>query len=416
MRSARVRGFLSMSGGTVFAQIITLAALPFVSRLYSPADFGVLSIVLAISAIVTPAACLQFDAAVLLPRGKRDARAVTTAALLAVTIVALVWALLSDLVAGIIFSQRVPFLWLWVLLISWLTGLFTLFSQLAIRERRYGKVAARSIYQASTLAVAQVGFGLLQSGSFGLLASAVLSRLAGILGLARSSRWYLGRHRASDVRAVLRRYWRFPVVFAPSAVLNSLGLQLPVVFLAAVYGVQFAGQLGMAERIAAVPIALVGTAIGQVFIGEISELRRREEARYQRLFVRLSAILAATSIVGLGLLAVLSPALIPWILGDAWAEAGSLVQILSVMGMFRLVATPLSASISLFERARANVLIDLTRIALLGTAVAAILLTRPEPAHATILMYGALAVVYVITWIYVWWLLRRESTPEGSAV
>jgi O-antigen/teichoic acid export membrane protein len=413
--SARIRGFLSISGGTVFAQLLTLAVLPIVSRLYSPSDFGILSVVIAISGIITPAVCLQFDSAVLLPRGKREARAVTTAALLAATLTAGIWALFSNIVASALFTQSVPYLWLWVFLLSFLTGLFTLFSQLAIRGQQYGKVATRSVYQASTLAATQVGFGLLQLSYLGLLSAALLGRVAGILGLARSSKTYFGRHRVGDIAVVTRRYWKFPVVFAPSAMLNSLGLQLPVVFLAAVYGVQFAGQLGMAERIAAVPITLIGTAIGQVFIGEVSSLRRRHETTYFRLFLRLSAVLAATSVIGLGALALLSPHLIPWILGPAWRDTGDLVQVLAVMGMVRLVATPLSAAITVFEHARANILIDLTRIALMGSAVAIVLLAEPAPLEATAMIYGALALVYLITWSYVGWMLRKEAKADGSA-
>lgn len=417
--SQRLRGFLSLSGATLFSQIITLAALPFLSRLYSPEDFGVLSLVLAISAIVSPALALKFDAAALLPKSRRQTRAVVTMGALAVLIVSSLWALFADLIASAIFKEQpIPFLGLWVWATTLLTGIFALFSQLAVRDRRYRAVATRTLYQSVASTGSQLAFGALRWAPAGLLTGTLIGKLVGLVGLVIVGRRYVGGHRLRDSFQAWREYWRFPLIFAPSSILNSLGIQLPLIILTAQYGIEFGGQLGMAERIVAVPISIVGAAVSQIFLGDLAEMRRRGNHAYSRLFMRLSGALATISILGLGSLALLADQLIPLILGANWTTAASLIKILAITGIVRLIATPLSGAFSIFQRARANILIDTIRISLMTLSILSVFYFPLSPEGAAWILYGSLSIVYVITWAYVFFLLRGMSGrgAEGESL
>lgn len=415
IKNPRVSGVLSMTGGSLFAQLLTIGILPILSRLYSPSDFGILSIVMAISGIIAPAVALKFDTVVLFPRSKRRTRAVVSVALLTTLTIALIWASLSELIAVVFFTgQSPPFLGLWVFGITLLTGLYSLFSQLALRERRYGQVASRTALQSVGTAGGQTLFGLFSWGHTGLLIGALLGKTVGIIKLATIGKNYLGRHQFGDMLTPFRDYWRFPVVFAPSAVLNSLGAQLPLISLTALYGVEFAGQLGMAERVVSLPILLLGTAIGQMFIAELTKMRRDNKRTYLRFFFQLSVFLAGISIVGFGTLALIAHWLIPWALGNEWTSTAALVQILALTGGIRLIAIPLARAISVFQRAGANIAIDVTRVVLMVGAIYIVFNYSMPVTTAVWLIYGTLAIVYLITWVYVLFLLRRETKVNLS--
>lgn len=409
-RSPQLKGFLSMSGGALIAQVVALASLPLVSRLYSPTEYGILTLVIAISSAISPALCLKFDSVVLLTRSKRQTRVAVSVAISANIAISAVWALFSEFFAKMAFpGVFVPFLPLWVLGTSVLTGLFTLLSQLAVREGRYGSVGARTIYQAVTTAGLQVGLGSAAWSHTGLLTGMLLGKAAGIVGLAKQSYRYIGRHKPSEVKPLLADHWRFPVVFAPSGLLNSVALQLPVLVLAAIYGIDFAGQLGMAERIVGIPLTLVGAATGQVFMGELARLKRAGEKRYFALFARVSVTLSLISIIAFGGLALTADWLIPLALGQDWEAAILLVQILSLTGMLRLVSTPVLSTFSIFQRACANMAMDAVRISLSVSAVCVVALGDIPSDTAVWLLYGALSVVYVVSWSYVFVLLKKES-------
>lgn len=399
-----------MTGGTLFAQLLTIAVLPILSRLYTPSDFGILSIILAISSIIAPAVALKFDTVVLLPKSKRNTRAIVTAALLATLTISLVWALFSEFIALAFFTDNgPPYLSLWVFGLTLLTGLFSLFSQLALRERRYGQVASRTVLQSITSAVSQVTFGFFSWGQTGLLSGTLLGRAAGIAKLIAIGKTYLGRHRLHDITQQVRYYWRFPIVFAPSGVLNSLGAQLPLITLTALYGVEFAGELGMAERITSVPVVLVGTAIGQMFVAELAKMKREGSRDFLKFFLQLSGLLVGLSVLGFGTLALSAHWVVPWFLGYEWDSTAQLVQILAVTGGIQLLAIPLARAISVFQRARANIAIDITRVVLMTTAIYLAFEYSNSVAISVWLIYGSLALVYLITWLYVLFLVRQES-------
>ncbi len=57
--------------GTAFGQLIVLAASPLVTRLYTPADFGVLGVFSAFLGILGIAVTLRYELAIPLPRTTR---------------------------------------------------------------------------------------------------------------------------------------------------------------------------------------------------------------------------------------------------------------------------------------------------------------------------------------------------------
>ena len=64
-----------VAGGTVIAQTLNVVTLPLLSRIYSPADFGVLAVYSSVVAILTELAGLRYYLAIPLPKQTRYAHA-----------------------------------------------------------------------------------------------------------------------------------------------------------------------------------------------------------------------------------------------------------------------------------------------------------------------------------------------------
>ncbi|MDR7347992.1 hypothetical protein [Enteractinococcus fodinae] len=365
---------------------------------------------MSISSIVAPAVALKFDTAALVGSTNRETRGIVTIALFSTLVISSAWAVISGLLSDVFIDGEPPaYMELWVFGITLLTGLFAVFSQLALRERRYIKVASRTVLQAVGTSSSQISFGVLSLGQVGLLAGYLIGRFVGLLALVPVVKKYLGKHTLREMSLSFRYYWRFPLVFAPSALINAAGSQLPLLTLTALYGLDFAGQLGMAERIISIPIGLVGASIGQMFMAEIARMRREQSFAYLRFFLRLSSFLLCVGILGFGALAIGAPWLVPIALGHDWNAAVPLIQILAVTSTIRLIAIPVARAISVFQRAKANVVIDIIRITLMAVAIYVVHEFPLSETGAVWLLYGTLAVVYVITWLYVLILLRAAS-------
>lgn len=396
------RGIIAMIGGTAGAQAISFLALPILSRMYSPDQFGYYSLVIAYVGIITSFATLRLEAAAMLPPRSQQVCALTWSALVACTTLSL----LSGIALTVLgwwnaFGLAAhPLLPLWVVLFSILTSVFILLSQLALRKQQYGLVAQRVLAQSVVTAVGQIGLGWTPLQPVGLLSGGLLGRSAGIVLLARNAREYLRWTSRRLMKAVLWRYWRFPAVFAPSALLNALGRQALLIILTAIFGLSAGGQLGMAERIVAIPITLLGAAVSQAIDAEEGRRLRERRGGLQRSFTRFSLLLGAMGLAVLVGGVLLGGVVVPWLLGPQWTVTGQLVQILSVTSSVRLVATPLTRYILLLQRSLANMTLDFLRILLLAVAVVIVVQTGADFLTATWLVYGSLAITYAATWAY----------------
>ena len=58
--------------GTGLAQLINIGSAPLLSRLYSPKDFGILAIFLAVVGISSTLVTLRYETAILIPKSKKD--------------------------------------------------------------------------------------------------------------------------------------------------------------------------------------------------------------------------------------------------------------------------------------------------------------------------------------------------------
>ncbi|MBO1769490.1 oligosaccharide flippase family protein [Agrococcus sp. TF02-05] len=410
------RGFAFVLSGGLAAQVVALAALPFLSRLYSPDDFGFLAVVLALTTLVAPAATLRFETAAMLPDDDERVRALVWNALLAVTIIASLYgfvllAIPDVFAADYAGSRAIPML---TALSVVLAGAFAVLSQLALRKQEYGLVAKRTLWRAIATAGVQLALAFTPASTYGLVAGTVAGSAAGLGSLIPRTREYLRLPRLSSLGRVWREYWRFPVMFAPSALLNALGLQLPLLFLTFWFGLEAGGQLGMAERVVVLPLALVGAALSQVIDAEISKRIRDGNAPLLPGYLRLSALLGglgALVAVGFGLL---GGAVIPWILGEQWRTAGVIVQVLAVTSGVRLLASPLTRYLLLLQESAANAIIDALRVGLMALAVVAVATLDLELVPAVWAVYSSLTITYALTWLLGFSLVRRRDARQAT--
>ena len=90
---------LRLGGATLIGQAVALAAWPFLTRLYAPADIGVFVVYLALANLIGTCACLRYELAMVLPRTLRGAASLVHVALVASLVITAGTALLV-LVAG----------------------------------------------------------------------------------------------------------------------------------------------------------------------------------------------------------------------------------------------------------------------------------------------------------------------------
>ena len=272
------RSVVTLASGTAIGQLLLFLAVPVLTRLYTPADYGALAVYSSTLTVLVVLASLRYEAAILLPQDEDTAASLLalTFLLLAVTaaIVSLLVWLAGDAFVAVV---KVPALrpYRWLLPVGFIgAGMYQALSYWAIRRGEFGRVARTKLSQGVGQVVSQVGLGAAGAGAPGLLIGDVIGRVAGGGGLALLALG--GRSHARVTRASVlsaaSRYRRFPLLTTWSGLLNVGSLQLPSILFSASFGAAAAGLYALSFKMLVLPTMLVGQAVGQVFLSRAAPL------------------------------------------------------------------------------------------------------------------------------------------------
>lgn len=366
------RNVLTVMGGTTLAQAIPVLVSPVLTRLYTPADLGVMAMYVSMMAIGVVVATGRYELAVLIPSRDREAfdlMAVAMAIAGALCLLGLVIVALGS--AGLrahLGAARTLGAWLLLLPLGvLLMGLYQTLGYWNNRTRQYKRIASSRIGQSVSMCGVQIAGGLEGSGSGGL----ILGYLAGqIVANAVLVKTTLAETRARlrglswrRLVAVAKRHRQFPVYMVPGHLANTASSQMPVLMLGTLFGPGVAGFYALAERVLILPSSIVGSAIGDVYRQQAAVVYN-EQGNCRELFLRTARKLALVAIVPSAIAALAGPWLFAWIFGEYWREAGEITSLLSVMVFCQIVSTPLSQTVLLAKMHRADMIWQFTRLAL----------------------------------------------------
>jgi len=384
-----------LTGGTAFAQGLAVLALPLLTRLYSPEDFSLLAVYVAIIGIATVVSCLRYNIAIPLPEDDADGMALLAVALIAATGISALLALpvlLAPARTAALLGQPglAPYLWM-VPLGVFLASAYNALQYWASRKKRFGLVTRTRMTRAVGGIGTQAAIGAAAPSPFGLLFGHMLYGGLGVIGLARDlwrrDRPLLRRQDAARLRAQATAYRRFPVWSVPEAVFNTAGLQLPIILIAAAAAGPEAGFLMLAMRVMGLPMGLVGASVAQVFIAEApARLRDGTLAAFTRRTMWTLFRTGAPPLVAVG---ALSPLLFPPVFGAEWARAGWLVAWMTPWFVLQFVASPVSMVLHVTGRVALAMGLQALGLLLRVGAVLAVATAAPERLAEVYALTGA---------------------------
>ena len=401
-----LRDVLKLSFGTLGGRLIALAALPLVTRLYSPDDFALLAVYLAIVSTVAVAACLRLEIAIPLADDDDDAANLLALALTGLGLVSglalLLVLLMPGRLSGWLGKPAIePYLWLVPLGIAF-AGTYSAFQFWTTRVRRFGSIARTRVGQAAAGVTVMLSLGWAGVAPLGLLLGNMLNIGSGGFGLGfqalRRERARLRVASPRRMRETLRRYRRYPIYSTPEALFNIAGVQVPILLIAAHAGAE-AGHLLLAMQVMAAPMTLLGSSISQVYMS-----RAPEALRERRLAPFTLSIMRRLVIVGVGplvLVGALAPTLFPLIFGAEWARAGVIVAWLVPWMALQFVASPVSMVMFVVGRQRAMlVLTTLGAVLRIGGVLICMTTSLAEPIAGFIvgsMAYYAAVLAFVLS-------------------
>ena len=350
------RKVIGLSALTAAGQLSFVVALPVLSRLYTPTDFGIFTIYLSIVNIGGPLVGLKFDSAIFAARTRREAAATLALSLLTIVVMtsfaAVALFVFSDEVAALAghSARRIQIILPLGLLLS---GAWSTSSAWAIKSEATATLSIARFGQPALMTLLQLAAGLgTAAGGVSLVLAHLVSHLSysGFIFLRTLSRrdfddvdfW---RWRSLALHANRNR--AFPSFVLPAQISALSVSNLPPLLLSLVYGAEIAGHCGIAYRLVSAPLTIASMPLGAIFTSVVS--RSPSPATTDRLARKVfisNVFLVSLPVLALGAVA---PTLAPVALGGHWARAGQIVAAFALLGAAQSLAAPFTEITSIFR-------------------------------------------------------------------
>ena len=416
-RSNFFRDVVVILTGTVASRIIVLLAIPFLARIYTPAEFGVLALFMTINAIIICVACGRYEMAVVLPREDRDSAHLLLACIGMATLTSIltfvafwVWAEdLTNLLGG---KELANWLWLSAAVI-WSVSIFHALRSWATRKGVFTGISRANVSGTATTVTVQLVLGYVQKlGAGGLIIGQAVGQIVHFLVLLKEvARGVVssigGRLSFSHMFGLLKRYRRFPIYDCGASLLNACSNELPVLMLGAFFSPMIAGYYAMSRRMLAMPMQVIGGSIAQVFFPKAKQ--QLEKGKLDELASSIIKRLAVVGITPMLLVTVSAPELNAVVLGQAWIPASIYIQWISIWLLSAFITSPLMQLFYVLERQKERLIYQnvqmAVRFASLGYGG-----LQDDPVLAVALFCISSAVVHYANCI---WILYRAGVQPS---
>jgi len=352
--------------GTAFAQFIPLAITPLLTRLYSPEDFGLLALYLSSVSVLSIVVTGNYEKAIIMPKEERDAVGIIKLALSLVTIgcalLLLVVVLFDDVIASFYENPAIKRLLYFIPFSVFSLAIYNVINTWFNRVKEYKKLSYNRVTKSTISSALGLFLGMLKFASLGLIISEFFGQLLATLLFGRAffrqnREVYVGIT-GKEMMAQAKIYNNFPLYTMPADMLSMASYQLPVFFFGKLFSQTTVGFYSLGIRVLDKPFVLLTSAVYEVFRQKAMEDYNTTGnclAIFKKTFIRLLAI----SVPSMTLFYLLAPFLFRVVFGAEWEQAGYYARIISIMYVFKFVASPLSFTFYVANKQRLDFLLHI---------------------------------------------------------
>lgn len=354
-KSDFARNTITLMTGTTIAQAIPIVISPILTRIYTPKDFGLLAIFLALTIVLGSIANGRYELAIMLPEKDEDAINIAALGLLIASTFSLVL-----LIGVILFNEQIALLldetsiniWLYFIpLVVWIMGVYNVLNYLNTRKKLYKNISKAAVYKSTVMVTTQLFIGMLKSGVSGLILGQILAQIAANIQLIKSStrQFNISDVNFIKIKSMAIRYVKFPKFSMWAILANNLSTHLVNLFIPMLYSITTLGVYSLTQKILGLPSAVIGTSIGQVYFQQATA-EKLQTGLSTKTFNATLKKLTIISILFFPVLYILAPFLFEIVFGIEWRIAGEYAQILIPLFAIRFIVAALTLTNSLFEK------------------------------------------------------------------
>lgn len=349
-RTDFVKNIIVLISGTALAQAIPIVISPFLTRIYSPENFGVLGLFVSMSTLLGVIVSLRYDSAIIQADNDAEAKQLGVVAFIFALffsfILLLIVIFLNDSISLLFDNERIGN-WLYFLPLTVLSvSLFYILSFWLNRKKRFVEMSINKIVNKSSESFISLLIGLLSFKTIGLLFGYIFGQFFTTLLLVNKVRKDKFRLKPLLAKKVIKKYKEFPIYFLPSTIMSEISSNVSLILMGSLYGATFTGFYALVFRVTYLPLGLVGNSIGDVYRQKAYE-HYLEFGNCKELFFKTFKTLFLLGLMPLVVLLFMGEFLFMFVFGSEWETAGTISRYFSFLIFFQFISTPLAYTVFL---------------------------------------------------------------------
>lgn len=356
------RSVFIILGGNVISQGMIFASSPLLTRLYSPEVFGQLAVFISVIAMINVFTSLRYELALPLERNQKKFLNLLVLCLVTLAVTTVICTV-AVIILGIFNKGKFNEFLFWLLPLAFLgEGITAVVNYYGLHKNQYKDLAMVKINKSFFTVGGQAGLYAFQSA--GLIVGDIMGRILGgyklLLKLVKEIHQSKGAISINEIKAVAKKYRKFPLISSYSSFLNSVGLQAAPILISFQFSQGEVGLFALAQRVVVSPLSIIGRAVADVFYGTAAKIGSRSELRL--LFLKTSFKLLLVGIIPVGILYFGGEWIFGLVFGHEWQETGTIIRILSMMFLIQFIVSPMSQTLNILNRQDVQLVWDILRL------------------------------------------------------
>lgn len=356
------RNVLTLMTGAVISQAIPIAVSPVLTRLYTPDDFGTLTLFVSIFAILSSISTFRYELAIVQPERDEDASAILALSLAISASIGVVLMILTVLFGEHLASRLGIKGGAWMYFIPvcvFAGGAIQAIGYWHSRHQRFERLNHGKIAQGIGTVSIQCGAAIVPLGPgliIGYVGGLCISLYALCRGVWKKEKAVLSNLPVGAMRRNARTYINYPKYSIFGALADNMSLHMPVFMLTKFFDAHATGGFGLTFRILNLPLTLVASSFSQVLYQRLAAMQHSQPEAVRGMIVKIFILLLGAMVPVIGIVMLLGEPLFAFAFGEPWRTAGGMASILVIAVAIRFAVNPLSGVLALNQNIRLGVL------------------------------------------------------------
>lgn len=337
------KNILTLMSGVFLSQIILFLGSLFITRIFSPEDFGFAALFLSIVNLFVVVSTFRYEHSIVLPVRDIDAfnimSIVKKIILIFCTIVFIGVIIFGNKITSFFSKSELNF-WLYFLpLMILLNALFFIYRSWLVRKKRFKRISIGALIKSSSLTASLIIGGLLFKNVIVFLFANIIAQLLETLYL----HYAISRCESNfeNGKVQLKKYIKFPKFSLPADLISVYTSQNPILLFSYFFGDYVVGQFSLTQRVLAIPIKFISSSTLEVYKQKAAK-DYNEQGNCLSIFKSTFKTLFLVGFIPSIIMFFLAPLMFEFFFGGDWKDAGLFAKYLLPIFFLQFSVSPLS--------------------------------------------------------------------------